>query len=116
MRDMIHPTYYTSLLLTHSHFSNSQMQYDAMCPYTKVCMSDRIHPKRWKRKEIGVRLPDDPICAALLSQLDEPLLCGRYVAVVSYSHTHTVGNTRHIRAHFSILRPCRRHRHHGNMS
>jgi hypothetical protein len=46
----------------------------------QVCMSGRVHRKRWKRKEIGVRLPDDLICAALLRQLDEPLLCGRYVS------------------------------------
>lgn len=29
------------------------------------------------RKSVGVRMPDDIICAALLSKLDEPLLCTR---------------------------------------
>lgn len=42
----------------------------------KIVMSDKIHPKRWRRKEIGIRLPDDPIYEAIIGQLDEPLLCG----------------------------------------
>lgn len=29
------------------------------------------------RKSVGVRMPDDAICAALLARLDEPLLCTR---------------------------------------
>jgi len=28
-----------------------------------------------KRREIGVRIPDDLICQALLEELDRPLLC-----------------------------------------
>jgi len=52
-------------------------------PYTFVLRASPALPKvvyhdgqrQWKRSEIGVRIPDDPVCAALLDELDEPLLC-----------------------------------------
>lgn len=31
--------------------------------------------RAWKRDSVGVRIPDDPVCAAVLAELDEPLLC-----------------------------------------
>ncbi|CAN0392425.1 unnamed protein product [Ascophyllum nodosum] len=34
------------------------------------------HKKTWKRKEIGIRLPDAPVLLNLLEKLDRPLLCG----------------------------------------
>ena len=39
---------------------------------------DRKHHKlnKWKRTEIGIRIPDDAICSAILNDLNEPLLCG----------------------------------------
>lgn len=36
------------------------------------------------RKSVGVRMPDDIICAALLSKLDEPLLCTRWILKNQY--------------------------------
>jgi tRNA threonylcarbamoyl adenosine modification protein (Sua5/YciO/YrdC/YwlC family) len=42
----------------------------------KVVMSEKIHPRRWRRKEIGIRIPNDPICAAILQDMQVPLLCG----------------------------------------
>ena len=42
----------------------------------KVVMSERIHPKRWRRTEIGVRMPADGICQEILQQLQTPLLSG----------------------------------------
>ena len=52
-------------------------------PYTFILRASPALPKmvyhdgqrQWKRAEIGVRIPADPVCAALLEQLDEPLLC-----------------------------------------
>jgi tRNA threonylcarbamoyl adenosine modification protein (Sua5/YciO/YrdC/YwlC family) len=31
--------------------------------------------RQWKRDTVGVRMPDDPVCLAVLEALDEPLLC-----------------------------------------
>jgi tRNA threonylcarbamoyl adenosine modification protein (Sua5/YciO/YrdC/YwlC family) len=55
-------------------------------PFTYIMPASKEVPKlvvenekivrRWRRKEIGVRMPDDPICMHLLEALDVPLLCG----------------------------------------
>lgn len=56
-------------------------------PYTLILPSSKLipkmvvdhhhhHVKRFKRKEIGVRIPDDPICSFILDNLDAPLLSG----------------------------------------
>mmetsp|Transcript_30188 Transcript_30188/g.50494 ORF Transcript_30188/g.50494 Transcript_30188/m.50494 type:complete len:339 (+) Transcript_30188:48-1064(+) len=45
----------------------------------KQVISGKTHQTRWRRKEIGVRIPDEPIVAGLFDDvfgLDEPLLCG----------------------------------------
>lgn len=31
--------------------------------------------RRWKRDSVGVRIPNDAVCAAVLAELKEPLLC-----------------------------------------
>eukprot|EP00667_Euglena_gracilis_P018398 EG_transcript_19536 len=41
----------------------------------RVWLNHKSHEKTWKRKEIGVRMPDDEVCQALLGLLDAPLLC-----------------------------------------
>ena len=46
-------------------------------PYTFVYQATKQVPRRLlhpKRKAIGIRVPDTPICRALLSALDEPIL------------------------------------------
>lgn len=55
-------------------------------PYTLILPSSGDLPKQiieykktrkvWKRKEIGIRMPNDPICLYILKNLNEPLLCG----------------------------------------
>ena len=45
-------------------------------PFTFILEATRETPRRLqhaKRKTIGIRLPDDPITAAILEELDEPL-------------------------------------------
>jgi tRNA threonylcarbamoyl adenosine modification protein (Sua5/YciO/YrdC/YwlC family) len=45
-------------------------------PFTFILEATRETPRRLqhaKRKTIGIRLPDDPITAAILDELDEPL-------------------------------------------
>lgn len=56
-------------------------------PYTFILTASKEMPKQCAtfggtsamscapRKSVGVRMPDDAICAALLARLDEPLLC-----------------------------------------
>lgn len=52
-------------------------------PYTFILRASPALPKmvyhdgkrQWKRSEIGVRVPDDGVCAAFLEQFEEPLLC-----------------------------------------
>lgn len=52
-------------------------------PYTFILRASPALPKmvyhdgkrQWKRSEIGVRVPDDTVCASFLEQLEEPLLC-----------------------------------------
>lgn len=36
---------------------------------------DNAKKKKKKRSTVGIRLPDSPVCAAILSQLPRPLLC-----------------------------------------
>lgn len=55
-------------------------------PYTFILPASKMVPKivvehhskirRIKRKEIGVRIPADDVCQAILQRLDVPLLCG----------------------------------------
>ena len=42
----------------------------------KVIVSSKTHVKRWKRKEIGVRIPNSLIINNLLEDSSLPLLCG----------------------------------------
>jgi tRNA threonylcarbamoyl adenosine modification protein (Sua5/YciO/YrdC/YwlC family) len=42
----------------------------------KIVVEHNQNVKRFKRKEIGIRMPADPICEYLLARLDVPLLCG----------------------------------------
>eukprot|EP00310_Coccolithus_braarudii_P025889 CAMPEP_0183332524 /NCGR_PEP_ID=MMETSP0164_2-20130417/1666_1 /TAXON_ID=221442 /ORGANISM="Coccolithus pelagicus ssp braarudi, Strain PLY182g" /LENGTH=225 /DNA_ID=CAMNT_0025501263 /DNA_START=127 /DNA_END=804 /DNA_ORIENTATION=+ len=51
-------------------------------PYTFILPARNSVPKtvhadgkRTKRRELGIRVPDDPVLAQMLAQLDEPLLC-----------------------------------------
>jgi tRNA A37 threonylcarbamoyladenosine synthetase subunit TsaC/SUA5/YrdC len=44
----------------------------------------------WKRKEIGVRIPDDAVLLGVLKELEHPLLVTRYLGVCvlcTYAHT-----------------------------
>ena len=46
-------------------------------PYTFILPATREVPKRLlnpKRKTIGIRVPDNPVCTALLEELDQPLM------------------------------------------
>jgi len=45
-------------------------------PYTFILPSNSQLPKRvfGKRKDVGIRIPDHPVCSMLLEALDEPLL------------------------------------------
>ncbi|CAM9123719.1 unnamed protein product [Phaeothamnion confervicola] len=42
----------------------------------KVFLEHKHHSRTWKRREVGVRMPDDPICLEILRSLESPLLCG----------------------------------------
>jgi len=45
----------------------------------KIILRDRMRggrPLRWRRNEIGVRIPNDLCVNLLMSKLDQPLLCG----------------------------------------
>ncbi|TVU04941.1 hypothetical protein EJB05_48085 [Eragrostis curvula] len=58
-------------------------------PYTFILPATKQFPKQCikhgrstryaKRKQVGVRIPDDPICQAILQNLDAPLICTRFV-------------------------------------
>ncbi len=46
-------------------------------PYTFILAAKRLVPNRLvhpKRRTIGIRIPDNPICKALLSELAEPIM------------------------------------------
>jgi tRNA threonylcarbamoyl adenosine modification protein (Sua5/YciO/YrdC/YwlC family) len=46
-------------------------------PYTFILPATREVPKRLlnpKRKTIGIRVPDNAVCSALLAELDQPLM------------------------------------------
>ena len=45
----------------------------------QMVISGKVHSRRWKRKEVGIRIPDDPVVVSLfeeLSHIDLPLLSG----------------------------------------
>jgi tRNA threonylcarbamoyl adenosine modification protein (Sua5/YciO/YrdC/YwlC family) len=46
-------------------------------PYTFILNASQQTPRIMlnQRREVGVRVPDDPICQALLEELERPLLC-----------------------------------------
>ncbi|OEL26004.1 hypothetical protein BAE44_0012977 [Dichanthelium oligosanthes] len=54
-------------------------------PYTFILPATKQFPKQLikhgsstryaKRRQVGIRIPDDPICQAILQNLDEPLIC-----------------------------------------
>lgn len=44
--------------------------------FPKLILKSDGHVKRWKRKEIGVKMPSDEICSYIMDALDVPLICG----------------------------------------
>eukprot|EP00850_Spirogloea_muscicola_P015036 SM000112S23978 [mRNA] locus=s112:105602:107319:+ [translate_table: standard] len=73
-----------------SHGQSNSFRAARQClpgPYTFILKASKELPKQCTtfggsaashcvpRKSVGVRMPDDAICQALLSRLDEPLLC-----------------------------------------
>ena len=64
----------------------------------KVLLDNKSHKKMWKRREVGIRLPDDSLCQFLVNELEEPLLVSRYqvirphtcttAATLTYAHTY----------------------------
>ena len=66
--------------------------------FTYILPSSKLVPKmvietgnnkfkrRWKRKEIGIRMPADDITAEVLSGVDEPLLTGAHSLTHSLTH------------------------------
>lgn len=56
-----------------------------------VLVEHKKHMRRWKRKEIGVRIPEDAICSYLTSNMDASLISGSVpeygedLDIVSYS-------------------------------
>lgn len=63
------------------------VQYTFILPATKElpkqCIRHGSSTRYAKRRQVGVRLPDDPICEAILQNLDEPLICTRLVQAVT---------------------------------
>jgi len=41
----------------------------------RAFVESKTHRKSWKRREVGVRIPNDDTCLAILQELDNPLLC-----------------------------------------
>lgn len=61
------------------HIDNAHFRLLKTClpgPYTCILPSTRLTPKRLlsRRDSLGIRIPDHPICQALLAGLDQPLL------------------------------------------
>ncbi|KAH8095874.1 L-threonylcarbamoyladenylate synthase [Aureococcus anophagefferens] len=49
--------------------------YSFVAPSGAARMIYKGGARRWKRDTVGVRIPDDPVCAHILSQVDGPLFC-----------------------------------------
>uniref|UniRef100_A0A0A9ELB2 Threonylcarbamoyl-AMP synthase n=1 Tax=Arundo donax TaxID=35708 RepID=A0A0A9ELB2_ARUDO len=43
--------------------------------FPKQCIKHGSSTRYAKRRQVGVRIPDDPICQAILQNLEEPLIC-----------------------------------------
>lgn len=60
-------------------------QYTFILPATKElpkqCIRSGRTAKYGSRKHVGIRMPDDPICQAILRSLDEPLISTRFVGI-----------------------------------
>jgi len=59
----------------------------------KMVVEVKKHVKRWKKKEVGIRIPSDEICQAILKEMDCPLVCGSVpeaaediIGILSHSH------------------------------
>lgn len=63
-------------------------QYTFILPATKElpkqCIRSGRAAKYESRKHVGIRMPDDPICQAILRSLDEPLISTRFVGIKSW--------------------------------
>jgi tRNA threonylcarbamoyl adenosine modification protein (Sua5/YciO/YrdC/YwlC family) len=70
-----------SMVSQYTHgFPNSWFRVARRClpgPYTFILRANNQIPRLMlrKRRTVGVRIPNDPVCLALLSELDAPLLC-----------------------------------------
>lgn len=71
--------------------SSGLLQYTFILPATKQfpkqCIKHGSSTRYAKRRQVGVRIPDDPICQAILQNLDEPLICTRFVVHLNSSFT-----------------------------
>jgi tRNA threonylcarbamoyl adenosine modification protein (Sua5/YciO/YrdC/YwlC family) len=66
-------------------------------PYTFILKAKKDVPKRVqhpKKKSIGVRLPNHPICSALLDELDQPLMS---TSLIMPGATHPLADALEIR-------------------
>uniref|UniRef100_A0A0E0LX91 Threonylcarbamoyl-AMP synthase n=1 Tax=Oryza punctata TaxID=4537 RepID=A0A0E0LX91_ORYPU len=80
---------YETLIPTQPDFlealTKGKLTYFVLSSYTFILPATKELPKQCirhgsstryaKRRQVGVRLPDDPICEAILQNLDEPLIC-----------------------------------------
>lgn len=55
----------------------------------KQCIKAGMAAKYASRKHIGVRIPDDSICQAILQNLDAPLVCTRLVETIKIACTYS---------------------------
>jgi len=71
--------------------SSGLLQYTFILPaskeFPKQCIKHGSSTRYAKRRQVGVRIPDDPICQAILQNLDEPLICTRFVVHLNSSLT-----------------------------
>ena len=85
-KDIAMVSHYTSSDILGQKWAFKLLKSTLPGPFTYILPASRETPKnvlehnnqvrRFKRKEIGIRMPQDPICQYLLDALDAPLLCG----------------------------------------
>jgi len=60
-----------------------------------IVISGKVHSRRWKRREVGIRISEDPVVVTLFEELQLPLLSGSVPSwndedfhdIVDYSHS-----------------------------
>ncbi|KAG5179538.1 DHBP synthase RibB-like alpha/beta domain-containing protein [Tribonema minus] len=66
-----------------THQARTSMSDNHTARVPRMLLDHKSHKKTWKRREVGVRIPDQPVLHAVLEALENPLICSSVPARLS---------------------------------